>query len=158
MKVFGVEANHIIEELPEFIEFIKNETRLSELQKNIFLFEKKEDAQFAQSALMDAALFEDFSLLYYIINGEKGETFDDFGIESKSGFYLFSELLCAFVISGGVKENIQMAKYQFQEHLVFTGKEDNVKPMYFAELHLKELIIGIANAYDIQVSFLDLDK
>ncbi|WP_026583367.1 hypothetical protein [Bacillus sp. J33] len=156
--LYGIEANFIIEEVPEFIEFIANKTELFDYRQRIFFFEKKEHAEYAKGALIEAGLFEESLKAYYIESGVKGETFDDFGIEMETGYYLFSELLCLFSITHGSEEEIQMAKYQFQEHIVFTAKNNSSAPVYFSELHLRELINGIADAYDIQVSFLDLDK
>jgi hypothetical protein len=159
MKVlYGVEANYIVEEVPEFMDFIKKETEFFDFQKCLFLYENKDQAELAKSLLVESDLYEGTSLLYYIINGEKGETFDDFGLKSAKGYYLYSELLCAFFITGGAAEAIRMAEYQFQEHLVFTAKDVNAGQIYISELHLQDLIKGIAKAYDIQVSFLDLDK
>ncbi|MGN7178342.1 hypothetical protein [Cytobacillus sp. SAFR-174] len=159
MKIlYGVEAGYIIQDVPEFMNLIKNNTELFDFQQNIFLFEERNDAEFTKSVLVDAGLFEEFFKLCYIKSGVKGETFEDFAIETESGVCLFSELLSAFTITGGNKEDIRMAVYQFQEHLVFTKKEEKMPAVYFSELHLKDLIIGIAEAYDIQVSFLDLDK
>ncbi|KON87059.1 hypothetical protein AF332_09715 [Sporosarcina globispora] len=154
--LYGVEASYIIQEVPEFMNLIRMETELFDFQQNTFMFEQMDHADFTKNVLVEAGLFEGFFKLYYIKSGEKGETFNDFAIEIDSGSCLFTEPLCAFTITGGHSEDIQMAVYQFQEHLVFTAKED--KMVYFSELHLKDLIIGIAEAYDIQVSFLDLDK
>ncbi|MBT2687085.1 hypothetical protein J7I93_02690 [Bacillus sp. ISL-47] len=156
--LYGVEANYIVEDVPEFMDFIKKETELFDFQRSIFLFENDSDAELAKNLLIESNLIEGSSLLYYITNGEKGESFDDFGLESAKGFYLYPEMLCAFFITRGDAEDIQMAKYQFHEHLVFTAKDDDIGLIYFSELHLKDLINGIAEAYDIEVSFLDLDK
>ncbi|MBG9444866.1 hypothetical protein [Cytobacillus firmus] len=159
MKIlYGVEAGYIIQDVPEFMNLIKNNTELFDFQQSIFLFEERTHAEFTKSVLVDAGLFEEFFKLYYIKSGVKGETFEDFAIETESGVCLFTELLSAFTITGGNMEDIRMAVYQFQEHLVFTAKEDTMPAVYFTEFHLKDLIIGIAEAYDIQVSFLDLDK
>ncbi|MBX9973020.1 hypothetical protein [Cytobacillus firmus] len=158
MKIlYGVEASYIIQDVPEFMDLIKKETDLFDFQQSTFLFEQMAHAEFTRSVLVEAGLFEEFFKLCYINSGVKGDTFDDYAIETDSGFCLFTELLSAFTITGGSEEDIRMAVYQFQEHLVFTAKEE-VPLVYFSELHLKDLIIGIAEAYDIQVSFLDLDK
>ncbi|MDM5229180.1 hypothetical protein QUF73_24020 [Cytobacillus sp. NJ13] len=158
MKIlYGVEASYIIQDVPEFMDLIKKETDLFDFQQSTFLFEQMAHAEFTRSVLAEAGLFEEFFKLFYINSGVKGDTFNDYAIETDSGFCLFTELLSAFTITGGSEEDIRMALYQFQEHLVFTAKEE-VPLVYFSELHLKDLIIGIAEAYDIQVSFLDLDK
>ncbi|WP_264738547.1 hypothetical protein [Cytobacillus firmus] len=158
MKIlYGVEASFIIQDVPEFMDLIKKETDLFDFQQSTFLFEQMAHAEFTRSVLVEAGLYEEFFKLCYINSGVKGETFNDYALETDSGFCLFTELLSAFTITGGSEEDIRMAVYQFQEHLVFTAKEE-VPLVYFSELHLKDLIIGIAEAYDIQVSFLDLDK
>lgn len=156
--LFGVEANYIIEDVPEFVDFIKGATELFDFQEGIFIFKNKYDAELTKDALMESGLFETSSLLLYIKIGEIGKTFYDFGLESQKGFYLFPESLCAFTIIGGDSEAIQMAEFQFQEHLVFTEKNEQAGRIYFTEHHLKDLMTGISAAYDIQVSFLDLDK
>lgn len=159
MKIlYGVEAGYIIQDVPEFMNLIKNNTELFDFRQSIFLLEERDDAEFTKNVLTDAGLFEELFVLCYIKSGVKGETFEDFAIETENGVFLFTEHLSAFTITGGNKEDIRMALLQFQEHLVFTAKEEKMPAVYFSELHLKELITGIAQAYDIQVSFLDLDK
>lgn len=157
-KLFGIEANYIIEEVPEFVALIKEQTKIIDFHDQIFLFEKQSEAEKAEHLLKEVNLFENKLHLLLINEGEKGETFFDFGMESEDRNFLFIENLCAFCIEKGDPEAVEMAVFQFQEHLVFTAENEKPGTIYFSERHLQDLIKGIADAYDIQVSFLDLDK
>lgn len=158
MKIlYSVEANHIIDEVPEFKDIIENETNLFDYYENIFIFLKKEDARLTEELLTEVGLFENQMDFYLVRNGVKGDSFSDFGIEAHNGIYLRKELLCAFSIKCGEEDSVQMASLQLQEHFVFKENSQS-KVIYFIENHLKDLMKGIADAYDIEVSFFELDK
>ncbi|MBU8879375.1 hypothetical protein BGM26_10305 [Bacillus sp. FJAT-29790] len=155
--IYGVEANYIIEEVPECKELIEGETTIFDYHDSTFIYETKEDASLAEDLLREVGLFENQTDLILVGEGEKGDTFFDFGMESSHGTYLLKELLCAFSIVRGNSDAIQMATFQLQEHFIFKAESD-IAAIYFAELHLQDLIEGIAVAYDIEVSFFELDK
>lgn len=158
MKIFyAVEANNIIEDIPEFKAFILHNTKVFDYIESIFIYESKNEALESEVILNEAGLFENQFELVLSDNGIQGETFHDFGLLTQTSTYLLKELICAFSIIGGDEAAIQMAKIQFQEHLIFETTDEGMA-VYFTEKHLKELINGIANAYDIQVSFFELDK
>ena len=158
MNIFyAVEANNIIEEVPEFKALILCNTNVFESFEAIFIYKSEMDAEESKSLLLEAGLFENQFELILTANGVIGETFTDFGFLTKNHSFLLKEMVCGFLISRGEKEAIQMALFQLEEHLIFKT-ENEEDAFYFVEQHLKELVEGIANAYDIEVSFFELDK
>ncbi|KAB2338510.1 hypothetical protein F7731_02820 [Cytobacillus depressus] len=154
---YAVEANTIIEEVPEFKALIFSETNIFDSYEGIFIFETKEAASQLEILLEEAGLLESQFELILAKDGIKGETFADFGFVTEHCTYLLHDLVCSFSIKGGDKISIEMANLQLHEHLIYESYLEN-KPIYFIERHLKDLVKGIANAYDIEVSFFELDK
>ncbi|MBS4191283.1 hypothetical protein KHA94_13925 [Bacillus sp. FJAT-49705] len=155
--IFAVEANNIIEEVPEFMELLVKETKVFDFHDLTFMFETYAEASHAEELLREADLLENHFELLLVDNGEKGETFFDFGIETPNRTYLLKDLLCSFSIIGGDYDSIRMAVLQVDEHLIYKTVHEK-ETVYFVESHLIELVKGIADAYDIKVSFFELDK
>ncbi|MBY0122398.1 hypothetical protein [Bacillus sp. S/N-304-OC-R1] len=158
MKIFyAVEANNIIEDVPEFKALILSETKVFDCIESLFIYKLDNEAEQTELLLNEAGLFENRFELIYTNQGIKGENFNDFGLVTNTNTYLLKELICVFAIVGGEETAIQMAKFQLQEHVIYETSYDD-REVFFTEHHLKDLINGIANAYDIQVSFFELDK
>ena len=158
MKIFyAVEANTIIEEVPEFKELLRLDTELVDYIDSSFVYESAHAADEAEQLLREADLYENRFKLVHIEQCTKGETFEDFAIVTSTNSYLIMECICAFTIIGGTKEAVQMAILQLEEHLICVSFH-NSSAIYVVEHHLKDLVKGIAKAYDIEVSFFELDK
>ncbi|MCA1031726.1 hypothetical protein LCL95_11890 [Bacillus timonensis] len=147
---YGIETQQIDKKFDEFIRpletditeegfiVVKNQSHAATLTK---LISEEELHPLVQLELVRASL-----------------SFDDYGIRTINHLnYLFLDMVSAFIIKNGNKEQIEMALYQFEEHIIATD-EGQPSPIYFIDCHLEKLIKGIAKAYDIEVSFFDLDK
>lgn len=157
-SVLAVEAAPSIENNPEFIKLLIQETELQEARGCFFIYLSREAAGFAKELLEIGELFEEIHPLVSLLSGIKGPAFYDFGLDAESGgVYLFTQSLSAFSISSEDAVTKQMALFQMEEHLVFTADEDN-QFLFFTEKHNEQLIRKIANAYQIEADFLVLDK
>lgn len=157
-RMFGIEVDEFIEELNDFKQFIIEETPCAEIIGSLYLYEHKNEADQAQEIFNDADLYIDFHKLIYCESGRNGECYFDYSLQSLPGkHYFFADLLEGFMISKGEKDSISMFILQLEEHLVFQSQWQN-KDVFLIDGKLKELIQGFSKAYDIEVSFLDLDK
>lgn len=156
-KAFAVEAKANINEFPEILDLLVHETNYNWKEHPFFIYLIEEEALFAKELLEAADLFEFYHPLFVVANGKKGEAFTDLALElDVDTCCLFASDVTAFSISDGDQNEIQMAKYQFEEHLAFETSE-NGKDFYFIEKHNQELIQNIAKAYGIDITFA-LDK
>ncbi|WNS74288.1 hypothetical protein RRV45_15365 [Bacillus sp. DTU_2020_1000418_1_SI_GHA_SEK_038] len=155
--VYAVEANSIIEEVPEFKALVLSDTNIIDFFESIYIYESESDAVESKNLLLEAELFENQFELILTSHGVPGETFTDFGFITSTRTFLLKEMVCVFSICVGAKEEIEMALFQLEEHLIFKTVNEEAD-IFFVEKHLKELVKGIANAYDIEVSFFELDK
>lgn len=155
--VYSVEAGHFINELPEFQQLIELETSLLDKVLPFFIYKTKEDRKQAIELLIEGELLVDDHEFIHFTQGKKGECFYDYSLISDSSVYLYKELVSSFYVKAGEQDAIQMFKYQLEEHLVFeTSMGEN--DIFFIDRSLSDLIIGLSKAYDIEVSFFDLDK
>jgi hypothetical protein len=159
---FGLEMSIIKDKLPGYtatlIKEIANMATIIDRDEELLIVATVQEANDLQDFLLSKNLFEDFFLLLELHNPEAKETFYDYGIHSLQGKdYLFLEMVAAFNIESGTKEQIEMALYQFEEHLLCIDTVQSTK-FYYIDQNFIELIKGIAHAYDIEVSFFDLDK
>ncbi|WP_377888521.1 hypothetical protein [Alkalihalobacillus sp. R86527] len=73
----------------------------------------------------------------------------DYGFTSQNNRdYLYENMVTPFSISKGDDEQIEMALLQIEEHLIATDKN-----IMFVDMMQKELMEGIARAYQIELSF-----
>ncbi|MGG1679830.1 hypothetical protein ACIFOT_29550 [Neobacillus sp. NRS-1170] len=157
IRALAVEANSEIADFPEFHDLLFQETNIDWNVGNFFIYLKDEEANLAKELLEVAVLFEHIHPILVVANGKKSTTFEDYALvfdEDHCG--LFASDIIPFFITGGNQNDIQMAMYQFEEHLVFETME-NGSALFFIEKNNIELIQKIARAYQIVVTFA-LDK
>ncbi|QOR65515.1 hypothetical protein IM538_17125 [Cytobacillus suaedae] len=160
---FGLEMSIIKEKLPGYTATIIKEiaglVTIIDRDEQILIVATAKEALELQDYLIEQNLFEDFFLLLELHNPETKETFYDYGIHSlQEKDYLFLEMISVFTIESGSNEQIEMSLYQFEEHLLCIDTGYESKKYYYVDRNFVELINGIAQAYDIEVSFFDLDK
>lgn len=74
----------------------------------------------------------------------------DYGFTSQNNrHYLYEDMVTAFSIERGDEEQIEMALLQIEEHLI--ASDNNV---FYVDVMQKELMEGIARAYQIELTFL----
>lgn len=153
---FGVEANPLISDIHEFYILLSDNLNLIETVNLTSIYENEKDANTAMSLLKEAELFEELHHLIVLDSGMRGVCFFDYGFNGEKRTYLYKELLTAFSLSGD-KLQVEMAKLQIDEHLVYkTSIRDH--EVFFVEQQFSTLMEGIAAAYNCRLSFFNLDK
>lgn len=156
--MYGVEADYIIDELPEFEKILCDVPHFFERAETIFIFDSLEGAEQARDLMQEVGIYIDFHKLILIPSGSLGELYFDYSLASQSNYtYLLYDLVLVFFIVNGTEKGIEMFKYQLEEHLVFKTFSDSTE-FFFVDQSLEPLIRKTAQAYDIEVSFFDLDK
>ncbi|MFE8702483.1 hypothetical protein ACFYKX_17945 [Cytobacillus sp. FJAT-54145] len=156
--IYGIEADYIIEELPEFEKILCDVPHFIERAETIFIFDSLEGAEQARELMQEVGIYIEFHKLILIPSGTLGELYFDYSLASQSDHtYLLHDLVLIFSIVSGTEKGIEMFKYQLEEHLVVKTISDS-KEFFFVDESLEPLIRKTAQAYDIEVSFFDLDK
>lgn len=153
----GIEVKPFFFDVPEFRDFFESEFKYERKTGNFYLFSDLETADQAKEVLNEALLFEESHDIIELEQGQNGELFEDYGFTIKDKIYIFNDMVCAFYMTSENSENLEMAKYQLEEHLVFSTHEEKHE-IFFVDLQLKKLAIGIAAAYNCKVTFFNLDK
>ncbi|MCQ6266205.1 hypothetical protein M1K46_11070 [Fictibacillus sp. WQ 8-8] len=96
--------------------------------------------------------FEELHPLYSPESFQPTDRFWDYGFRSASQhFYLFEDTVLSFTINGGTIQEISMALFQLDEHLIGTEQRDH-SSKYFVDKEEKELIEKYASAYNIAIT------
>jgi hypothetical protein len=155
--VIGVEAAALISEIPGFEELMNSDCNVTQRFGTIYIYRNLQAAISACDLLIDAGLYENMHTFIQYDNGRPGECFFDCGFSDGSKVYLFKDLLFAFYLEGDDELQVEMAKAQIEEHLVYETDFRGLDVLY-AEKQFDTLVKGIAQAYNCKARFLDLDK
>jgi hypothetical protein len=151
--MYGIEAKvHINHEW-----FQRLSVELTDYDHELFIVDNENEATLIQKSLISENKLEELHLLIALEHPAKRPLFSDYGFVTETQSYLLAELVCAFSILNGLTEDIEMAKFQIEEHLIAT-ETWNQQTIYYVDNNQKELIQRFSAAYNIEVSFLDLDK
>jgi hypothetical protein len=153
--VYAIELNENL--LEDELESFQNECVQIFVDDSILIMQSVLDAKKIKDYLIKIGKYEDFYQLIQIEQPEITDLFDDYGFNLGRSYFLITELVCCFTIIKGEKEQIEMALIQMEECLLGLEQEDN-QQFYFVDIQQKELIERFATAYEIEVSFFDLDK
>jgi hypothetical protein len=160
--VYGVEMDIDQERQPGFfaqlIKQIPNTATIIDRDEELFIVQSKEEALQLQQLFETNGIFEESYVLYKLNHPQRNKDWHDYGFQSANEqvIYLYREITAPFTITNGSNEQIKMALLQIDEHLVMIDQNDD--EIYFVDRQQKDLITGIAKAYDIEVSFFELDK
>jgi hypothetical protein len=155
-KVYGIEMIKPSDKLPGFIGQIVKKTaeivHVIDRDENVLIVDDEKGANDLINYYESKGILGETYNLYALEHPYHYPTFTDYGFISVSEkSYLFEETSIPFQINGGDDEQIKMAMLQFEEHLI--GEERSQKKLYFVDRQLQELILGVAAAYKINVSF-----
>lgn len=159
---FGVEMSIIKDTLSGPIAGVVKEVatiaNIIDHDQQMFIVGTEIEARTVQEYLNSKDLFEDLFEIIQVENPDMTDQFTDYGFRSLSdNVYLFREMIAAFSIEKGDLEQLKMALYQIEEYLI--GIESvNETNYYLIDRNFIDLINGFAKAYDIEVSFFNLDK
>jgi hypothetical protein len=155
-KVYGIEMIKPTNKLPGFIgQIVKKTAEIAHIvdrEDNVLIVEDENEATELTNYYESKGVLGETYTLYLLEQSIQYPTFTDYGFISISDqAYLFEETTIPFKITGGEKEQITMATLQLEEHLI--GLEKTPTTLYFIDRQLEELVKGIADAYQINVSF-----
>ncbi|OZM57667.1 hypothetical protein CIB95_04670 [Lottiidibacillus patelloidae] len=81
-------------------------------------------------------------------------TFSDYGFVSpKANHYLYDDMVRGFTIRSEHKDNIKMALFQIEEHLIAVENAYD-QPIYFVDKKLSTLIEKYKLAYEVEIIFI----
>lgn len=152
--VYGVELNPPSGALPGLTaQLIKKTAELVEAidrDGKLVIVAHKEEADTLVEYYSDKNAFGERYTLVQLSNSTKASSsLTDYGFTSQTNnHYLYRNMVTGFSISKGDKEQIEMALLQIEEHLIAT--DGNV---FYVDIMQKELMEGIARAYEIELSF-----
>jgi hypothetical protein len=96
---------------------------------------------------------EKFSLLQ-IQSPTLTKTFTDYGfVSAKGNHYLYGELVRGFTIRSESKDNVKMALFQIEEHLI-ASENSSEHTIYFVDKKLSPLIEKYKLAYEVEILFI----
>ncbi|MFC4320758.1 hypothetical protein [Litchfieldia salsa] len=153
--VYAIELNE--ELLEDEIELLEQVDVQIFVESSILLIPTKQKLERIKNYIMDIGKYEESYQLIELKQAERTDLFYDFGFIIGDSSYLITELICSFNIIQGQKEQIDMALLQMEECLLAIHQEDKQR-FFFIDIQQKELIERFAKAYEIEVSFFDLDK
>jgi hypothetical protein len=120
----------------------------------LFMFKSYDDICFLTEQLKEYHVNYSVHQLILIKDSITSSVISDYGyLSTSNNMYILKEMIAVFTITYGTETDIKMALLQFDEHLIA-----QLNQFYFIDLHQDLLIEKIAKAYNIKVSFLNLDK
>jgi hypothetical protein len=141
----------------QIIEDISKNVKILDRDSDLFIVVRKEEFQWLKNYLIAKNIWEESYLLIEIENPTLTDLFSDYGFKTSNGkYFLYQDLVAAFTITSGESQSKMMALYQIEEHLI--AQESNDLTIYFIDVQQIDLIHKYAYAYDMKVSFFDLDK
>jgi DNA polymerase III sliding clamp (beta) subunit (PCNA family) len=121
---------------------------INDRDDELLIFDQKEQIE------IDVDTIEEEFQLIQLKTPKVEMTFTDYGFTSNSDqYYLYSELVSAFTIASEKVENIKMALFQIQEHLIATDTMQG-QPVYFVDKKLAPLVEKYQHAYEVKILFL----
>jgi hypothetical protein len=82
------------------------------------------------------------------------KTFTDYGFVSGNGIhYLYDDLVRGFIINSENKDNVKMALFQIEEHLI-ASENSSEQTIYFVDKKLSPLIEKYKLAYEVEILFI----
>ncbi|WLR49775.1 hypothetical protein LC040_10690 [Bacillus tianshenii] len=155
--MFAVETTIEETELQTARDILDELVTLVDAVDGFYFVQTKDEADVLQAYFETLEQFVDLHPIAHVSYPQSTQITTDYAIMSRTDAYFFADLVAAFKIINGKDEQKEMALYQIEEDLVASAKIDNTK-VFFIDKKDKLLIEGYAEAYDIEVSFLHLDK
>ncbi|WP_096153418.1 MULTISPECIES: hypothetical protein [Bacillus] len=158
-RMFGIEISCSLESPAYFqnvIAPLKETASIYDVDEQLLILESAAEAKFIKKLLDDKCMLEETYILIRLDNPKIGSSFTDYGFETSNHHYLYEDMICMFKVVSGNKDDMEMALLQMNESII--GMEIVNSTTYIIDKHQKEFIEKVAKAYDIEVSFLVLDK
>ncbi|WP_078545691.1 hypothetical protein [Litchfieldia alkalitelluris] len=153
--VYAIELND--QPSSDDISFLNDKSGQFYEEELLIIFHSAEKFIEAEQYFQDNQVLEDCYELVHLKQAEITPLFEDYGFIIDEVYYLIKNSVFAFNIVSGEATQIEMALFQIEEFLISTENVDG-QFFYFVDIHQRELIQRFANAYEIELSLLDLDK
>ncbi|MCG1022655.1 hypothetical protein [Sutcliffiella horikoshii] len=136
---------------------MKQIASIFDVDDNLLIANTAMEAKVVKNMLADRCILEETYVLSLLENPIASSLFTDYGfITEKNNHFLYQDMVSIFRIESGRQEDINMFLIQLEESII--AMEEQYKKSYIIDKEHKEYIIKVAKAYDIEVSFFDLDK
>lgn len=136
---------------------MKQIASIFDVDDNLLIANTAMEAKVVKNMLADRCILEETYVLSLLENPIASSLFTDYGfITEKNNHFLYQDMVSIFRIESGKQEDINMFLIQLEESII--AMEEQYKKSYIIDKEHKEYIIKVAKAYDIEVSFFDLDK
>lgn len=159
-SMFGLEIQCSDDDPPYFQNLLlqfKHTASIFDVDGNLLITDSPMEANLVKKLLADRCLETETYHLSLIENPVPTSLFTDYGfVSEKENHYLYQAMTAAFHIKSGKEEDISMALTQMDESII--SVEEQYRKLYFIDRESREFIMKVAKAYDIEVSFLELDK
>ncbi|MGM0835693.1 MAG: hypothetical protein ACQEV7_06010 [Bacillota bacterium] len=159
-SMFGLEIQ-CADDTPQYFQNlllqIKHTASIFDVDENLLITDSAMEAKLVKNLLTDRCLLEETYILSLLENPALSSLFTDYGfVSEKENHYLYQAMTATFHIKSGKEDDINMALMQMDESII--AVEEQYKKLFFIDKESREYILKVAKAYDIEVSFLDLDK
>lgn len=157
INLWAIETYLEKEELKQHCAELQRLISVENAIENFIITACRNDAEIAQTYFETLEQFIGIHSLIHVPNPRQTPLLSDYGLVSGGAGYLFNDLVAAFTMNGSEAEQIKMARFQIEEDYVTEALIEN-ENVFFIDKKEILLIKGYALAYDIEVSFLHLDK
>ncbi|CAH0346988.1 hypothetical protein [Bacillus sp. CECT 9360] len=153
-SVFVIELGVSPDEFPDLYRLLEEQVEITDRFESMLLISSKKEAQLCMEISTAAEAFVEIHSLLEDASFIPLELFEDYGFITEASTYLFKQSLECFRFALGGKTEIEMTLLELEEILIARSDEN----VYFIDAFQKDLVLGVAKAYQVQLSFLALDK
>ncbi|KMJ60103.1 hypothetical protein AB685_04500 [Bacillus sp. LL01] len=159
-SMFGLEIQ-CADDKPQYFQNLllqlKEITSVFDVDDNLLIADSALEAKVVKNMLANRYILEETYTLSLLESPIASPLFTDYGfVTKKNNHFLYQDMVSIFRIESGKQEDIHMFLFQLEESII--AIEEQYKKSYIIDKENKEYIIKVAKAYDIEVSFFDLDK
>lgn len=155
--VWATELGYSQSEFPEFYILLTEQTCTRDNYGSFIITGSKSDSDLAKEISSAANAFVENHEMLAAVDFIPLALFSDYGFQTTASTYLFKQGLACFRFASGGKKEREMALMEMNEILI-ASCEGHGEIYFFIDGFQKDLVLGLSKAYDIEVSFLNLDK
>jgi len=158
--MFGLEIQ-CADDKPQYFQNLllqlKQIASIFDSDENMLITDSALEAKVVKNLLLDRCILEETYTLSLLENPVASSLFTDYGfVSEKNNHFMYQDMISIFKIESGKQEDINMFLIQMEESII--AMEEQYNKSYIIDKENKEYMLKVALAYDIEVSFFDLDK
>ncbi|MCM3617805.1 hypothetical protein M3936_09465 [Sutcliffiella horikoshii] len=159
-RMYGLEIK-CADDKPQYFQNLllqlKQISSIFDVDDNLLITDTAMEAKVIKNMLADRCILEETYTLSLLENPIASSLFSDYGfVTERNNHYLYQDMVSIYQIESGKAEDITMFITQMDESII--ALEEQYKKSYIIDKENKEYVVKVAQAYDIEVSFFDLDK